>query len=186
MTIENEEDLRHLKAIGRIVYETLILMSKQIEVGMTTLELDQLGKQNLEKYGANSAPMVTYDFPGYTCISVNEEAAHGIPGERKIAAGDVVNIDVSAELNGYFGDTGGTFLVPPVAPRMEYLCQSTRKALRQAMTIKNDDMDVEDSCPPAQNKPSPATMVGHSPPAPVTSLPSMNTQWSSPRISLLY
>ena len=133
MTIENEEDLRHLKAIGRIVYETLILMSKQIEVGMTTLELDQLGKQNLEKYGANSAPMVTYDFPGYTCISVNEEAAHGIPGERKIAAGDVVNIDVSAELNGYFGDTGGTFLVPPVAPRMEYLCQSTRKALRQAM-----------------------------------------------------
>lgn len=133
MTIENEEDLKRLRAIGRIVYETLIKMSKQLEVGMTTRELDQIGQRNLEKYGANSAPMVTYDFPGYTCISINEEAAHGIPGDRIVQASDVVNIDVSAELDGYFGDTGGTFLVPPVEPRMEYLCQSTRKALRQAM-----------------------------------------------------
>ena len=133
MTIEDEDDLKHLRAIGRIVYETMILMSKQIEIGMTTRELDQIGQQNLEKYQARSAPMVTYDFPGYTCISINEEAAHGIPGDRRIEASDVVNIDVSAELNGYFGDTGGTFLVPPVDPKMEYLCQSTRKALRQAM-----------------------------------------------------
>jgi len=133
MTIEDEDDLKHLRAIGRIVYETMILMSKQIEVGMTTRELDQIGQQNLEKYDARSAPKVTYDFPGYTCISINEEAAHGIPGDRRVEASDVVNIDVSAELNGYFGDTGGTFLVPPVDPKMEYLCQSTRKALRQAM-----------------------------------------------------
>lgn len=133
MTIDNEHDLNQLKTIGRIVYETLMLMSKRIEVGMTTRELDLIGQKNLEKYGANSAPMVTYDFPGYTCISVNEEAAHGIPGDRIIQAGDVVNIDVSAELNGYFGDTGGTFLVPPVDPKLAYLCQSTRKALREAM-----------------------------------------------------
>lgn len=135
MTIDNDQDLAHLKTIGRIVYETLMLMSKQIKVGMTTRELDLFGKENLEKYGANSAPMVTYDFPGYTCISVNEEAAHGIPGDRVIQPGDVVNIDVSAELNGYFGDTGGTFLVPPIDPRMAYLCQSTRKALREAMKV---------------------------------------------------
>ena len=74
-----------------------------------------------------------YDFPGHTCISVNEEAAHGIPSNRTIKAGDVVNIDVSAELDGYFGDTGGTFLIPPIDPRIQYLCQSTRKALKQAM-----------------------------------------------------
>ncbi len=133
MTIDNEHDLNQLKTIGRIVYETLVLMSKHIEVGMTTRELDVIGQANLEKYGALSAPMVTYDFPGYTCISINEEAAHGIPGDRVIQAGDVVNIDVSAELNGYFGDTGGTFLVPPVDPKLAYLCQSTRKALREAM-----------------------------------------------------
>ena len=133
MTIDNEQDLEQLKAIGRIVFETLTLMSKRMEVGMTTRELDLIGAENLAKYGANSAPMVTYDFPGYTCISINEEAAHGIPGDRIIQPGDVVNIDVSAELNGYFGDTGGTFLVPPVDPKLAYLCQSTRKALRAAM-----------------------------------------------------
>lgn len=133
MTIENEEDLRKLQAIGRIVYETMMLMKKQMEVGMTTLELDEIGRANLEKYGARSAPEVTYDFPGATCISINEEAAHGIPSDRVIEAGDLVNIDVSAELDGYFGDTGATFPVPPTPPRLEYLCQSTRKALRQAM-----------------------------------------------------
>lgn len=135
MTIDNDQDLAHLKTIGRIVYETLMLMSKRIKVGMTTKELDEIGAENLQKYGANSAPMVTYDFPGYTCISINEEAAHGIPGDRVIQPGDVVNIDVSAELNGYFGDTGGTFLVPPIDPKMAYLCQSTRKALREAMKV---------------------------------------------------
>lgn len=135
MTIENEDDLKKLRAIGRIVYETLIVMKRHMEVGMTTQELDDVGRQNLEKYGARSAPQVTYDFPGVTCISINEEAAHGIPGDRRICAGDVVNIDVSAELDGYFGDTGGTFPVPPVDPRIEYLCQSTRKALRQAMSV---------------------------------------------------
>lgn len=133
MTIENDDDLKKLRTIGRIVYETMMLMRNSMEVGMTTLELDGIGRANLDKYGARSAPEVTYDFPGCTCISINDEAAHGIPSDRRIEAGDVVNIDVSAELDGYFGDTGGTFPVPPVDPRIDYLCQSTRKALRQAM-----------------------------------------------------
>lgn len=133
MTIESEDDLKHLKIIGRIVYETLMLMKKAMNPGMSTRELDRIGQENLEKYGARSAPILMYDFPGHTCISVNEEAAHGIPSDRIIEPGDVVNIDVSAELNGYFGDTGGTFPVPPVDPRVQYLCQSTRKALRKAM-----------------------------------------------------
>jgi len=135
MTIENDEDLRKLRAIGRIVYETMLLMKDHLEVGIKTLELDAIGRANLDKYGARSAPEVTYDFPGCTCISINDEAAHGIPSDRRIEAGDVVNIDVSAELDGYFGDTGGTFPVPPVDPRIDYLCQSTRKALRQAMNV---------------------------------------------------
>lgn len=138
MTIENDEDLKKLRIIGRIVFETMMLMSKKIEPGMTTLELDQFGRLNLEKYGANSAPRLSYNFPGYTCISINEEAAHGIPSDRQIKAGDVVNIDVSAELNGIFGDTGGTFLVPPIDPKLEYLCQCTRKALRKAMNAARD------------------------------------------------
>lgn len=135
MTIDNEEDLKKLKIISRIVYETLMIMRKHLKPGMSTLALDEIGRKNLDKYGAKSAPKVTYDFPGYTCISINEEAAHGIPSLRIIRPGDVVNIDVSAELDGYFGDTGGTFPVPPVEPRIEYLCQSTRAALKNAMKV---------------------------------------------------
>ncbi len=135
MTIENNHDLSKLKIIGRIVFETLLLMKRRMEIGMTTLELDAIGAKNLEKYGARSAPILMYDFPGHTCISINEEAAHGIPSEKVIQPGDVVNIDVSAELDGYFGDTGGTFLVPPMDPKIQYLCRSTRKALHQAMDI---------------------------------------------------
>lgn len=72
---------------------------------MTTHELDEVGRRYLERHGAKSAPKLTYNFPGTTCISVNEQAAHGIPGERVLAAADLVNIDVSAELDGYFADT---------------------------------------------------------------------------------
>lgn len=133
MTIDNEHELKQLQVIGRIVYETLMLMKKHVKPGISTLELDAIGAANLKKYGARSAPILMYDFPGHTCISINEEAAHGIPSARKVEAGDVVNIDVSAELNGYFGDTGATFTVPPVDPRIQYLCQVTKKSLKAAM-----------------------------------------------------
>lgn len=132
MTIESEQDLEHLKVIGRIVATTLKTMMTAAEPGMTTSELDLIGKQLLESYEANSAPKVTYDFPGYTCISINEEAAHGIPGERVIQPGDVVNIDVSAEKNGYFADTGGSFVVPPSSALKDRLLHATKLALEQA------------------------------------------------------
>lgn len=133
MTIETEDDVVALKRIGRIVSYTLQQMLDAAEPGMTTRELDALGAQLLEKHGARSAPKLTYDFPGSTCISINEEAAHGIPGDRVIRAGDVLNVDVSAELGGYFADTGGTKVVPPTNPQKTRLCHATRTALQQAM-----------------------------------------------------
>ncbi len=132
MTIETEKDLTALREVGRIVAITLKEMMRAAEPGMTTGELDQIGKTLLEKYEANSAPKVTYGFPGYTCISINEEAAHGIPGSRIIKPGDIVNIDVSAEKNGYFADTGGTFVVPPSTALKNRLIHSTQLALQQA------------------------------------------------------
>lgn len=133
MTIETEDDVTALKHIGRIVSFVLQEMLDAAEPGMTTRELDSLGAQLLEQHGARSAPQLTYNFPGATCISINEEAAHGIPGERVIRAGDVLNIDVSAELAGYFADTGGTKVVPPTNPQKTRLCHATRTALAQAM-----------------------------------------------------
>ena len=142
MTIESDKDLQALSVIGKIVARTLQEMMKRTEPGMTTLELDMIGKQLLEQYGAKSAPKVTYNFPGYTCISVNEEVAHGIPGQRIISAGDVVNIDVSAERNGYFADTGGTFVVPPSTVLKDRLCQATRLSLSEAMNSARAGMPL--------------------------------------------
>ncbi|KKB10429.1 methionine aminopeptidase [Devosia geojensis] len=129
MTVSNEEELEGLKTIGAIVANTLEAMRKAVEPGMTTAELDAMGRKLLESAGAQPAPELTYGFPGATCISINAEVAHGIPGPRRIAAGDLVNIDVSAEKDGYFADTGASFPVPPVKPRIERLCRDGRRAM---------------------------------------------------------
>ena len=129
MTVSSEDELAALKRIGRIVADALEAMGKAIEPGMTTRELDEIGRNFLEAAGARSAPEAVYGFPGATCISINEEVAHGIPGARRIAAGDLVNIDVSAEKDGYFSDTGASFPVPPVTRATERLCKDGRRAL---------------------------------------------------------
>lgn len=133
MSIQSENDLIALRKIGKIVAQCLQYMGSRLEPGITTLELDQLGQAFLEKHGARSAPQLVYNFPGATCISVNEEAAHGIPGAKKLNAGDLVNIDVSAELDGFFADTGGSFIIPPESVVKANLCLATKRALEMAM-----------------------------------------------------
>lgn len=133
MSINSEKDLEGLRKVGRIVARCLQHMQSKLEPGITTAELDSIGGQYLSLHGARSAPQLTYNFPGFTCISVNEEAAHGIPGPRVIRAGDLVNIDVSAELDGYFADTGGSAIVPPESKLHLQICAAAKKALENAM-----------------------------------------------------
>lgn len=129
MTITTEAQLEQLKSVGRICALARDAMAAALRPGITTLELDDIGRRILEEHGARSAPEVTYDFPGATCISVNEEIAHGIPGARVIRGGDLVNIDVSAELDGVFADTGASFVVPAANPRLVTLCRDGKRAM---------------------------------------------------------
>ncbi len=129
MSIKTPQELEGLKRIGRIVASVMHEMAAAMEPGMTTADLDAIGREALARSGARSAPILTYGFPGATCISVNDEAAHGIPGKRVIRPGDLVNIDVSAELDGFFADTGASFPLDPVTPEMEALCAAGRRAL---------------------------------------------------------
>lgn len=133
MTINSEDDIIALKTVGAIVANTLQHMASKIEPGITTKELDNLGRAYLEYHGARSAPEITYNYPGATCISVNECVAHGIPNDTVIMPGDMVNIDVSAELNGYFGDTGASFLISPNLPEQVAVCRATKKARNRAI-----------------------------------------------------
>lgn len=133
MSINSERDLEGLRKVGKIVARCLQLMQSKLEPGMTTAELDAIGGEFLALNGARSAPQLTYKFPGFTCISVNEEAAHGIPGAKVLKAGDLVNIDVSAELGGYFADTGGSAIIPPELKLHQKICATARRALELAM-----------------------------------------------------
>ena len=110
MIVKTQEELKKLEEIGRICGRVLKATVDYAKVGMTTKELDDYAGKLLEEYGAKSAPISEYDFPGYTCISINEEVAHGIPGPRKIKDGDIVNVDVSAVKDGYYSDTGISFI----------------------------------------------------------------------------
>jgi len=142
MTVENQQDMDGILQTGQVVARVRDAMLQAIEPGMTTAELDALGARLLDKYEARSAPRVTYDFPGATCISINEQAAHGIPGDRVIKAGDIVNVDVSAEKGGYFADTGGSIVVPPVTAIKSRLCEATRLALKQAISEARADARI--------------------------------------------
>ena len=129
MVISTEEELVLLKDIGRLCAVAMQTMADALEPGITTAELDAIGRKVLEDNGAQSAPEFCYKFPGATCISVNEEVAHGIPGPRIIKAGDLVNIDVSAEKGGYFADTGASFVMAPKAARLERLARDGKRAM---------------------------------------------------------
>ena len=135
MIIENENDIKHLKNIGHICAMTLQEMMKYAQPGITTGELDNIGKKFLEKEGAQSAPMVMYQFPGATCISVSPVIAHGIPGDHILREGELVNIDVSAELDGYFGDTGASMVVAKHVPEYEKMIEATKSALAKAVQV---------------------------------------------------
>ncbi len=144
MTSDTEKDLIGLRAAGKVVGYTIAEMKKKVVPGMTTAELDQLGAEILEQFGAKSAPKVTYNFPGSTCISVNEEVAHGIPGSRVIEAGDLINIDVSAELNGYYGDAGVSFQLPPYDDKILHLCRSTEETMMSVINHLRAGMKVNE------------------------------------------
>lgn len=133
MVISSDDELEKLRHIGKICANAIQTMAKAVQPGMTTRELDLIGRQYLDAHGAQSAPEVCYEFPGATCISINEEVAHGVPGDRVIAAGDLVNIDVSALKDGYFGDTGASFGVAPVAQKTVRLLRDGKRALSKGL-----------------------------------------------------
>jgi methionyl aminopeptidase len=133
MSIASERDLLGLLRIGKIVGLTLQEMKARVKAGVTTAELDALAESILKKHKARSAPILTYKFPGVTCISLNDEAAHGIPGDRVILEGDLVKLDVSAELDGYYADAALTVPVLPITPAAQQLIEAAQAALDAAI-----------------------------------------------------
>lgn len=133
MSVDTEEQFEGLKRIGAIVANCLVWMRNAAKPGMTTAELDEIGARFLEKQGAISAPRSVYNFPGSTCISLEDEGVHGVPGDQIIKEGFLINIDVSASLDGLFADTGGSFVLGEASNIKKNLCVTTQKALKIAL-----------------------------------------------------
>lgn len=134
MSITTESELTGMQKISEVVGTTLRAMREYAKVGMSTKELDEYGGELLKAYGAKSAPYETYGFPGYTCISLNKEAAHGIPSDKIVLQeGDLINIDVSAELDGFWSDNGGSFILGKDIHNHQPLVDASKNILRKAI-----------------------------------------------------
>lgn len=135
MSITKETELMGMKKVSEAVARTLKEMRAYATPGMTAKELDDWGGQLLKKLGAKSAPKLSYGFPGWTCISINHEIAHGVPHARKVLKeGDLINIDVSAELGGYWSDNGGSFVLGKDLHGHQPLVEASRQILKTAIS----------------------------------------------------
>lgn len=145
MSITNEQELEGMKKISEVVAYTLKEMVAFAAPGMSTKALDDHGRDILQSFGASSAPYKTYGFPGWTCISVGNEFCHGIPSNNRILQdGELINIDVSAELNGFWSDNGNSFVVGTPNPAYEDLVEASREILYEAIDKISGGVRVSD------------------------------------------
>lgn len=133
VTIHSRADLVGMQAVGRLVSGALTYLAGQVRPGMSTAELDDLAAGFLRDRGARSAPQLTYRFPGFICISVNDEIVHGVPGPRQLRGGDLVKIDVTAELDGFVADAARTVALEGASARHRHMIRCAGRAFRAAM-----------------------------------------------------
>lgn len=134
--IKNAEGIRRMRESCAIAAEILAKLKAQVRPGITTYDLDQMGRDLIASYGARSAPYGYRHssggraYPAYTCLSVNEEVVHGIGSlKRVLRDGDIISVDVTVEYNGYIGDNAVTVPVGSIAPRIDELLRVTQEAL---------------------------------------------------------
>ena len=144
MTIGGAQELAAVREAGRVVARILHAMVRETKAGVTTADLDRTAARLLEEEKARSAPELVYGFPGATCISVNEEIVHGVPGPRTLRAGDVVKLDVTVEKNGFMADAARTVGIPVAASDKKRLASCARTAFSEAMRVARVGFLVRD------------------------------------------
>lgn len=145
MSITNDTEWIGMQKAGQAVAHTLREMMNYAQPGMSTKQLDEYGAGILESFGARSAPFLTYDFPGYTCISVNNEFCHGIPSDSRIVQeGDLINIDVSAELDGFWADNGASFVLGNDIYSHQKLVDASREILHKTLENIRGGVKISD------------------------------------------
>jgi methionyl aminopeptidase len=144
LSINGPEELQGMRAAGAIAREMLAAMKSEVRPGITTGELDEVGAQVMRRHGARSAPAMVYHFPGVNCISVNDEAVHGIPGQRALCDGDLVKLDVTIEKDGFMADAAVTVPVGQVAEQQQRLIDCAERAFAKAMLVAREGFRVSE------------------------------------------
>jgi methionyl aminopeptidase len=143
VSIDHPEELAALRAAGRVVAETLRELARRVRPGVTTAELDAVAAGVFARHGARSGPQLDYDFPGAICISLDDECVHTAslrsspasprPGPRRLREGQLVKLDVTAELDGFYADACRTVAVGRVRGREQRLAAAAQSALRRGL-----------------------------------------------------
>lgn len=135
MSINEPKELAGMRAAGVVVRLMLNAMQSAVRPGITTGELDEVGAGVMRQHGARSAPALVYGFPGVSCISVNDEAVHGIPGGRALQQGDLVKLDVTVEKDGFMADAAVTVPVGEISEERKNLIACAERAFAKAMLV---------------------------------------------------
>src|SRR3979490_2552802 len=135
MSVTDEVEQTTSRATYVSLAWVLDAMKAEVRPGVSTRYLDDVGGQVMQANGAHSAPSMVYKFPGVNCISLNDEAVHGIPGERELREGDIVKLDVTLEKDGYMADAAITVPVGHVSPQAESLIACAERAFHKAMLV---------------------------------------------------
>jgi methionyl aminopeptidase len=144
MSVESPMQLRGLRRAGRVVAETLRVVRRAVAPGVTTAELDRLAAETFARHGARSGPILTYGYPGFVCISVEDEVVHGVPGPRVLRPGQLVTLDVAAEVEGYHADAAITVPVARVDAGRQRLMAATRAALNAGIRAARPGATLRD------------------------------------------
>src|ERR1051325_8474260 len=130
--LKTRREIEMMRRAGQVACQVLQIMRESVAPGVSTFELNELARRELDRVGAIglSKNYPSYKqgegFPAETCISVNDEVVHGIPGPRQLKEGDVVTLDLALSYNGYCADTATTVPVGKVAPQVQRLLDVTR------------------------------------------------------------
>jgi len=144
VSITGPEELKAMREAGKIVRLVIDAMKEQVRPGVTTAELDAIGAAVMKEHGAQSAPALVYNFPGANCISVNDEAVHGVPGDRQVREGDLVKLDVTVEKDGFMADAAVTVAVGEVPESSQELIACAERAFKKATLVARAGFRVSD------------------------------------------
>lgn len=142
--LKSHQEIALMRRAGRIVAGALAVAREHVRPGVTTAQLNALVEDYILAQGAKPSFKGLYGFPAAACISVNQEVVHGIPGPRVLLEGDIVSVDVGAQVEGYHGDGADTFPVGEIDPERQRLIQVARESFEQTLAVARKPYRLSD------------------------------------------